>query len=150
MPNGSGVTRSMNPVELFAQALEEYQELNGRIFNIVYYSLVIAGPHEDDDMATTRSFRKGTLKNGVGLLTWALQWTDVSSFETQSSLRTQLDRASVPTNPSKSCLSLFKFLSTLLEVWKSISGNDVDEASSLYPGLAVLCHIAAEAAAQGR
>ena len=121
----------MHPVELFAQALEEYQELNGRIFNIVYYSLVIAGPHEDDDMATIRSFRKGRLKNGVGLLTWALQWTDVSSFETQSSLRTQLDRASVPTNPS--CLSLFTFLSTLLEVWKSISGNTMLVRSAAQP-----------------
>ena len=40
----------MHPVELFAQALEEYQELNGRIFNIVYYSLVITGPHEDYDI----------------------------------------------------------------------------------------------------
>ena len=123
------VTRSTNPVELFAQALEEYQVLNGYIFDIVHQSILIAGPHEEDDMATVRSFRKGKLKNGVGLLTWALTWTDVSSFETQSSLRTRLDKASVPTNPS--CLSLFKFLTSLLEVWKSISGNSVKEASSL-------------------
>ena len=115
------VTRSTNPVELFAQALEEYQVLNGYIFDIVHQSILIAGPHEEDDMATVRSFRKGTLKNGVGLLAWALTWTDVSSFETQSSLRTALGNASVPTNPS--CLSLFKFLTSLLEVWKSISGN---------------------------
>ena len=37
----------------------------------------------------------------------------------------------MPSNLNCQALTLYQFLSTLLEVWKSIKGNDVNEASSL-------------------
>ena len=75
------------------------------------------------------SFCKGALKNGIGLLTWALQWTNTDSFEVQTHLREQLNKCKIPNNPS--CLVLYQFLSSLLEVWSNIANNSVDDPSSL-------------------
>ena len=124
--------KRVNAGELFAQALEEYQEMNtriARIYNIVYPSLVFAGPHEEEDLETVRNFRKGAIKNGVGLLEWALQWTKTDSFEVQTHLREQLAKAKVPSSPN--CLTLYQFLSSLLDVWSNIANNSVDDAASL-------------------
>ena len=118
-----------NVDELFAQALEEYQEVNTRIYNIVHPTLIFDGPHEEEDLETVRKFRKGAIKNGVGLLQWALQWTKTDTFEVQTHLREQLAKAKVPSNPN--CLTLYQFLSSLLDVWANIANNSVDDAASL-------------------
>ena len=77
------MSHATNPEELYAQALEEFQARNSLIYGVVYPSLIIDGPHEDDDLETIRNvICKGALKDGIGLLAWALQWTDLDSFET--------------------------------------------------------------------
>ena len=55
--------------------------MNSRIHSIVRPTLILDGPHEEEDHETLRMFRKGAIKNGVGLLQWALQWTKTDSFE---------------------------------------------------------------------
>ena len=60
-------TRASNTEELFAQALEEYQAMNAKIYDIVHPSLIFIGTHEEDDLETIRKYRKGALKNGIGL-----------------------------------------------------------------------------------
>ena len=40
-------TRATNADELYTQALEEFQAINGQIHNIVYPSLIFTGPHEE-------------------------------------------------------------------------------------------------------
>ena len=70
-------------------------------------------------MDTVRNFRKGALKNGVGLLSWALQWTSTDSFEVQTFLREQLSKSKVPAGVN--CLTLYQFLTSLLDVWSNIA-----------------------------
>ena len=127
----AGETRSKraNADELYAQALEEFQAVNARVYDIVYPTLIFTGPHEDDDMDTVRNFRKGALKNGVGLLSWALQWTSTDSFEVQTFLREQLSKSKVPAGVN--CLTLYQFLTSLLDVWTNIAGNRIDDQASL-------------------
>jgi len=52
-------TRATNADELYTQALEEFQTINGQIHNIVYPSLIFTGPHEEADLETARKYRKG-------------------------------------------------------------------------------------------
>ena len=122
-------TRATNADELYAQALEEFQTINGQIHNIVYPSLIFTGPHEEADLETARKYRRGTLKNGIGLLKWALQWTVTDTYEVQSYLREELNKAKIAHNAS--CLTLYQFLMKLLEVWSTISNNDVSDPASL-------------------
>ena len=130
---GDGVerraTRATNADELYTQALEEFQTINGQIHNIVYPSLIFTGPHEEADLETARKYRKGALKNGIGLLKWALQWTVTDTYEVQSFLREELNKAKIA--PSANCLTLYQFLMKLLEVWSTISNNDVSDPASL-------------------
>ena len=122
-------TRATNADELYTQALEEFQAINGQIHNIVYPSLIFTGPHEEADLETARKYRKGALKNGIGLLKWALQWTVTDTYEVQSFLREELNKAKIA--PSANCLTLYQFLMKLLEVWSTISNNDASDPASL-------------------
>ena len=93
-------TRASNTEELFAQALEEYQAMNAKIYDIVHPSLIFIGTHEEDDLETIRKYRKGALKNGIGLLTWALQWTNTDSYEVQTALQDKLRDLQLQTKPN--------------------------------------------------
>jgi len=122
-------TRATNADELYTQALEEFQAINGQIHNIVYPSLIFTGPHEEADLETARKYRKGAKKNGIGLLEWALQWTVTDTYEVQSYLREELNKAKI--SSSANCLTLYQFLMKLLEVWSAISNNVVSDPASL-------------------
>ena len=77
-------TRSTNVDELYVQ---EFQLINSKVYDVIHPSLLFVGPYEEEDLDTVRTFRKGAIKNGVGLLAWVLQWTRTDSFEVQSFLR---------------------------------------------------------------
>ena len=99
------------------------------MFDIIYPSLKLDGTHKEKDRDQTRKYINGVLRDGRGLLEWALTWTDLGSFETQSALVLQLHQAKLPSNPT--CMMLYTFSNQLLKCWSRCAGNDPSSPSSL-------------------
>ena len=106
----------------FIVELAEYQRVNAEVFDIIYPSLNLDGTHKEKARDQIRKYINGVLRDGRGLLEWALTWTDLGSFETQSALVLQLHQAKLPSNTT--CMALYTFSNQLLKCWSRCAGND--------------------------
>ena len=93
---GGSVTRSRagdaatDTDEAFSARLEWYQRVNSEVFDVIAPSLILEGTHKSKDRDTLRKFVNGPIRDGRGLLEWALTWTALDSFDTQSALLSSL------------------------------------------------------------
>ena len=132
---GGSVTRSRagdaaaDSDDSFSARLEWYQRVNSEVFDIIAPSLILEGTHKTKDRDTLRKYINGPIRDGRGLLEWALTWTALDSFDTQSALLSSLYAAKLPSNAT--CMSLYNFCCQLLQCWSRCAGNDPNTPASL-------------------
>ena len=90
--------------EKFSARLAWYQRVNSEVFDIIEPSLTLDGTHKAKDRDTMRKFINGPVRDGRGLLEWALTWTAHSSMTCPPPMRSLwLRRTSVRTTCTRRC-----------------------------------------------
>ena len=74
------------------EAVEEFVAQGNLIYRLLKPALIIDGPHHMDDLREINDFVDGLNGDGRGLLQWALQWSDDSTFENQKQINADLKK----------------------------------------------------------
>lgn len=69
--------------EMLGYAIEEYQAQGNAIYMMAKAAYQIDGVYQEEDMEDMRAFMHGRTRDGRGLLKWAMQWSDDTTYEAQ-------------------------------------------------------------------
>ena len=76
--------------EMLVSATLEFQAQGTAIFTMVKPALVLDGVHQSEDLEEIRALTRGKVRDGRGLLEWAEQWCDYSTFDAQTNIRNRM------------------------------------------------------------
>ena len=109
-------------IDVASAAAEQWQHDSNTLFDMIKASLDLDGPHLERDLRTVASFTSGKHKDARALRKWALSFADLTSIESQTSLRTQLSSMKLREESAYSMLE--KHCRVYWSTWSKITGND--------------------------
>ena len=78
--------------EMLAYATKEYQAQGTAIYHMAKTAYIIDGVHQQEDLEDMRAFAHGLNRDGRGLLKWAMQWSDDSTYEAQMKIGVEIQK----------------------------------------------------------
>ena len=131
MPTKSAI-RKLQPnlkepeiTEMLNSAIKEYQAQGTAIYMMIKPALILVGTHQNEDLEEIRTFTLGRNRDGRGLIEWAEQWCDDTTFDAQSDIRRKMDAIKFIND-----MTLAQFHTTSRNLWKlwcRIATNDTSD-----------------------
>ena len=110
----------------FSIVLDEYQHLNYLIWRIARPAIDIDGPMKKlDAQYIQRTFVQDHLRDGAGLVRWALSFDVKGVVDDQLDLQDKLRRLTLSASANREEIALF--LDEMLTTWLAIDGNRADK-----------------------
>ena len=116
--------------EMLNAAIIEYQAQGTAIYIMCKPALILTGVHQNEDLEEIRTFTHGKNRDGRGLIEWAEQWCDDTTFDAQSDIRRRMDAIKFISD-----MTLAQFHTTsrnLYKLWCRIATNDASDPTSFW------------------